>query len=308
MRVVVTGGAGFIGSHIADAFVERGDDVLVVDDFSTGRREHVPQQATVHELDIADAQDVRDVLSDFGAEFVCHLAAQSSVTVSVSDPERDFASNVRGTFNVCRAATELGVRIVYSSTGGVMYGNEAPIPTPETFAPAPLSPYGASKLAGETYVSTWARAYGVAHASLRLGNVYGPRQNPFGEAGAVAIFSERLLSGDPPIVYGFGKPTRDYVHVADVKRAFTLLADQEIGGVFNVGWGREVSVLELLDAVQRAAGTSVEPRLEPLRPGEHERGAIDSSAAETAFGWRPEIELEEGIAETFRWYAAAHAH
>jgi UDP-glucose 4-epimerase len=145
----------------------------------------------------------------------------------------------------------------------------------------------------------------VQHVSLRLGNVYGPRQNPFGEAGAVAIFSERLLRGDPPIVYGYGKPTRDYVHVSDVKRAFTLLADQEVGGVFNVGWGREVTVLELLDAVQRAAGTSVEPRLEPLRPGEHEHGAIDSSAAAAAFGWRPEIELDEGIAETFRWYASA---
>jgi UDP-glucose 4-epimerase len=305
MRVVVTGGAGFIGSHVADAFVERGDEVLVVDDFSTGARENVPAQAAIAEIDVADAQGIVDAFSDFGAELVCHLAAQASVTVSVSNPELDFASNVRGTFNVCQAATRLGAAMVFASTGGALYGNDAPIPTREDSLAQPLSPYGASKLAGEAFVASQARSDGIPHVVLRLGNVYGPRQNPHGEAGVVAIFSERLLRGEPPVVYGRGKPTRDYVHVADVARAFILAADAGIAGTFNVGRGREVSVRELLGLLQRAAGTELEPTLEPLRPGELDRSALDANAAADAFGWKPEVELEEGLAQTFRWYAAA---
>jgi UDP-glucose 4-epimerase len=307
MRVVVTGGAGFIGSHVTDAFASRGDDVLVVDDLSSGKREHVHEQATLVELDIADAAALRTRLEDFRAELVCHLAAQSSVTVSVTNPDLDFASNVRGTFNVCQTAAALGARTLFASTGGALYGNDAPIPTPESYVAQPLAPYGASKLAGEAFVATQARSEGLAHVVLRLGNVYGPRQNPHGEAGVVAIFSDRLIRGEPPIVYGQGTPTRDYVHVTDVTRAFTLAADADRSGTFNIGWGREVSVLELLDVIQRTAGTNLEPRLEPLRPGELERSAIDSRAAAASLAWRPEIEFEDGIAETFRWYAAAVA-
>ncbi len=305
MKVVVTGGAGFIGSHVADAFLGRGDEVLVVDDLSSGVN-HTPEGAVIRELDIAHGDKLHEAFADFGPDFVAHLAAQASVTVSVKDPQRDFSSNVLGTFSVVRSATELGARVVSTSTGGVIYGNEAPIPTPETFIPAPMSPYGASKLAAESYTSTWSRLYDIPHATLRPANIYGPRQSPHGEAGAVAIFSEKLLRGDRPIVFGFGEPTRDYLHVADLVRAFTLLADNPVAGTFNVGWGREVSVTELLDSLQRAAGTSVEPQLEPLRPGEHLRGAVDSSAAEQAFGWRPEVELDDGVADTFRWYAATH--
>jgi UDP-glucose 4-epimerase len=303
VKVVVTGGAGFIGSHVTDAFLERGDDVLVVDDLSSGSRENVPQ-ATLAEIDVADGDHLRRAFDDFRPDYVCHLAAQSSVTVSVTDPERDFASNVLGTFNVVRIATELGARTAFASTGGALYGDGAPIPTPETFVPQPLSPYGAGKQAGEAYVAALQRFHGVAHVVLRLGNVYGPRQSPHGEAGVVAIFSERLILGNPPIVYGHGTPTRDYVHVQDIARAFTTLADAQVPGTFNLGWGREVSVLEVLDGLQRAAGTAVDPQLEPLRPGELIRSAIDSSAAEAAFGWRPEIELDDGLAETFRWYAS----
>jgi UDP-glucose 4-epimerase len=306
VKVVVTGGAGFIGSHVTDAFLERGDEVLVVDDLSTGTRDNVPEQATLAELDVADARRVQRTFNDFGPDYICHLAAQSSVTVSVADPERDFASNVVGTFNVIRAATELGARTAFASTGGALYGEDAPIPTPETYVPQPLSFYGAAKQAGEAYVATLQRFHGLAHVVLRLGNIYGPRQNPHGEAGVVAIFSERLLLGRPPIVYGHGTPTRDYVHVKDIARAFTTLADTEVAGTFNLGWGREVPVLEILEGLQRAAGTTVDPRLEPLRPGELTRSAIDSSAAASAFGWRPEIPLDEGLAETFAWYAATH--
>jgi UDP-glucose 4-epimerase len=304
VRVVVTGGAGFVGSHVADAFVERQDEVLVVDDLSAGSRENVPIAAEFAELDIADATALGERLDAFQPDLICHLAAQASVTVSVTNPELDFASNVRGTFNVCQEAAGHQARVLFASTGGALYGNEAPIPTPETYLAQPLSPYGASKLAGEAFVATQARSNGLAHAVLRLGNVYGPRQNPHGEAGVVAIFSDRLLRGEPPIVYGYGKPTRDYIHVADITRAFLLAADQELAGTFNIGWGEEVSVLELLGVLQRAARTSLEPLLEPLRAGELDRSAIDSTAAAEALGWRPEISLENGVAETFHWYAS----
>lgn len=303
MRVVVTGGAGFIGSHLADAFVERGDTVLVVDNLSSGNRENVPDAAELAEIDVSDAAELHQRLEEFAPDLICHLAAQASVTVSVTNPDLDFASNVRGTFNVCQVAAHLQARVLFASTGGALYGNDAPIPSPETLVAQPLSPYGASKLAGEAFVSTQARSKGLANAVLRLGNVYGPRQNAHGEAGVVAIFSDRLLSGETPIAYGYGKPTRDYVHVTDVTRAFLLAADREHAGTFNIGWGKEVTVLELLDALQRAAGTSVDPKLEPLRPGELDRSAIDSSAAAEALGWRAEISLEDGVAETYRWYA-----
>lgn len=307
MRVVVTGGAGFIGSHVADAFVERGDDVLVVDDLSGGRREHVPAAAELAEIDVADATQVYRRLEAFLPDLICHLAAQASVTVSVTEPELDFASNVRGTFNVCQTAGKLGARVVFASTGGALYGNGAPIPTPETFVPQPLSPYGASKQAAEAFVATQARSQGLPNVVLRLGNVYGPRQNAHGEAGVVAIFSDKILAGETPVAYGHGKPTRDYVHVADVTRAFVLAADAGTPGTFNVGSGKETSVSELYDVLQRAAGTNLEPRLEPLRPGELDRSAIDSSAAAEAFGWRSQVSVEEGVADTFRWYAAAQA-
>ena len=307
MRVVVTGGAGFIGSHVADAFVARGDDVLVVDDLSSGSVDHVPAGAELAELDVADRGGLDRKIEEFRPELICHLAAQASVTVSVANPELDFASNVRGTFNVCQAAAAIGARVIFASTGGALYGNDVPIPTPETVVAQPLAPYGASKLAGEAFVATQARYHGLDHVVLRLGNVYGPRQIPHGEAGVVAIFSDRLLRAEPPIVYGYGKPTRDYVHVADVTRAFTLAGESELTGTFNIGRGHEVSVLELLDVLQRAAGTEIEPKLEPLRAGELERSAIDSRAAAAAFGWRAQIALDGGIAETFRWYASSRA-
>lgn len=302
----MTGGAGFIGSHVADGFVERGDEVLVVDDFSSGSRDDVPGLVSLAELDIADAERVSRTFADFRPEFVCHLAAQASVTVSVKEPRRDFDSNVLGTFNILNSATEHGARTVFASTGGALYGEGAPIPTDESYVPQPLSPYGASKQAAEAYVGALARFHGIDHAVLRLGNVYGPRQSPHGEAGVVAIFSERLLHGRPVVAYGHGTPTRDYVHVRDIARAFVTLAETPAEGTFNLGWGREASVLDVLNGLQRAARTTVEPQFEPLRPGELTRSAIDSAAADRAFGWRPEIALEDGLADTFRWYAETY--
>jgi UDP-glucose 4-epimerase len=302
-RVVVTGGAGFIGSHVADAFLADGAAVLVIDDLSTGLEENVPAAAELQRVDIVDARQLDSALDEFNPDVVCHLAAQASVTVSVERPEHDLDVNVRGTLNVCSAARAAGAPVIFASTGGAIYGNDAPLPTPESFEPAPLSPYGASKLAGEAYVATWGRLHGLPNTVLRLGNVYGPRQQPHGEAGVVAIFSDRLGRGEQVVAYGFGEPTRDYVHVEDVARAFVTAAAAGRPGMFNVGTARETSVLELLELLQREAGTEVQPELQPLRPGELERSALDSAAIERELGWRAEIPVEQGLPETFRAFA-----
>ena len=216
----------------------------------------------------------------------------------MSDPERDCDVNVHGTLNVLLAATRHRAPIVFTSTGGALYGNRAPIPTTEDTPPAPISPYGASKWAGEAYINTWREATGLQHSICRLGNVYGPRQSPHGEAGVVAIFSHLLWRGQTPKVFGDGKPTRDYVHVRDVARA--MLAAVANGGTFNVSTGIETDVLHLLEGLQQAAGTSIEPELAPLREGELERSCMDPSRAERELGWRAEIPLDEGLKQTYR--------
>jgi UDP-glucose 4-epimerase len=303
-RAVVTGGAGFIGSHVADAFLERGYDVVVVDDLSSGDEANVPAGARFARVDITDVQALA---SEFdGADVVAHLAAQASVTVSVERPHFDCAVNVQGTLNVCEPARQARAPVVFASTGGALYGDEAPLPTPEEYAAQPLSPYGASKQAGEAYVQTWGRLYGTPSVVLRLGNVYGPRQNPHGEAGVVAIFSEQLFSGERPVLRGDGTPTRDYVHVRDVAQAFVLAAEAGKPGVFNVGTGVATATTRLLEILQEAAGTSLEPRLEPLKQGELHASTLDASRIERELGWRPTIRAEDGLRETYRWYAASH--
>jgi UDP-glucose 4-epimerase len=301
-RVVVTGGAGFIGSHVAETFLARGDEVVVVDDLSSGREDNVPAGAAFEQLDIVDADALLNAFQSFAPTLVCHLAAQASVTVSVERPDHDLSVNVRGTFNVCDAARRFSAPVVFASTGGALYGDDVPLPTNEEVAPQPLSPYGASKLAGEAYVATWGRLHDLANVILRLGNVYGPRQSPHGEAGVVAIFSGRLLSGDAPALRGAGSPTRDYVHVTDVARAFTAAADGGRAGTFNVGTGRQTSTAELLHILQSAAGTDIEPRPEALQAGELRASALDASRIERELGWRPAIDVEQGIRETFDWY------
>jgi UDP-glucose 4-epimerase len=303
-RAIVTGGAGFIGSHVADAFVERGFDVVVVDDLSTGVVENVPERAQLAQADITDADSVDAVFAD-GADVVCHLAAQASVTFSVEQPARDCNVNVHGTLNVCEAARRAGAPVLFASTGGAIYGNGAPLPTPEEYAPKPLSPYGASKLAAEAYVQTWARLYDFPNVVLRLANVYGPRQNPHGEAGVVAIFSDKLFAGEQPPLRGDGSPTRDYVHVSDVVRAFVLAAEARKPGTFNVGTGVATSTARLLELLQDAAGTSLAPRQEELKPGELEASVLDVSRIERELGWRPTVALENGLRETVDWYRAA---
>ncbi len=301
MRTIVTGGAGFIGSHVADAFLARGDDVLVVDDLSTGEKSNVPERAQLEHLNVADEDALKRAFAA-GADLVCHLAAQASVTVSVENPQLDCRSNVIGTLNVCEAARQLNAPVVFASTGGALYGDGAPLPTPEDFPARPLSPYGASKLAGEAYVSTWARLYGTPNVVLRLGNVYGPRQNPHGEAGVVAIFSGRLLQGEQPQLRGEGRPTRDYVYVSDVANAFVSAADGGRAGTYNVGTGQETSTARLLALLQAAAATSLEPQQTELQAGELQASALDASRIESDLGWRPTVAIEDGLRKTLDWY------
>lgn len=294
---IVTGGAGFIGSHLVDALLDAGRRVVVVDDLSSGRAEVVASDASLEVLDISDKPRVDRLVDDVRPGAIFHLAAQASVTRSVTDPLRDCVVNVEGTLNVVEAATRHAAPVVFASTGGALYGDEAPMPTPEDAPPAPLSPYGASKLGGEAYVRTYGRAHGVPHAVARLANVYGPRQSPHGEAGVVAIFAHRLWCGEPPTVYGFGRPTRDYVHVHDVVRA--MVAAEGTPGVFNVSTGRETDVLTVLGELQKAARTNVEPKLEPLRAGELQRSCMDPERARRELGWTPTIELAEGLSSTY---------
>jgi UDP-glucose 4-epimerase len=304
-RAIVTGGAGFIGSHVANELVARDFEVLVVDDLSTGSEGNLPGLVVFELLDIVDKTRLADVFRRFQPNVVCHLAAQSSVTVSVREPERDLAVNVHGTFNICDAAKNNGATVVFASTGGALYGDAAPVPTPENFPPEPVAPYGASKLAGEAYVATWGRFHDLPNTILRLGNVYGPRQSPHGEAGVVAIFSDRLMNGESPTVYGDGRQTRDYIHVADVARAFAETATARRRGTFNVGTGVEHSVLDLLDHLQHAAGTSIAPSFLPLRAGELHRSCLDSTSIRATIGWQSTIAFDTGLRETYDWYSAA---
>jgi UDP-glucose 4-epimerase len=297
-RAIVTGGAGFIGSHLVDALIADGAYVAVIDDLSSGLSRNVPAGARLHELDVVDAQGVRSVFEEVKPDAAFHLAAQASVTASVADPARDCAVNVQGTLSVIAAATQLGVPVVFTSTGGALYGDEAPLPTREDRIPAPLSPYGASKWAGEAYVKTWSLSSGVPHAVCRLGNVYGPRQNPHGEAGVVAIFSHHLHAGRAPKLYGHGKPTRDYVYVADVVGA--LLAACGRAGTFNVATSVETDVLTLWERLREIAGSDVEAQLADLRPGELRRSRLDVSLAERELGWRPQVQLSDGLERTYR--------
>jgi len=296
-RAIVTGGAGFIGSHLVDALLEAGHEVTVLDDLSTGSAAQVPAGARLCELDIVDRPALDRVFEEVQPSAVYHLAAQASVTASVADPGRDCAVNVLGTLNVVDAATKLGAPVSFTSTGGALYGDDAPLPTSEDRIPAPLAPYGASKWAAEAYVKTWSLSSGVPHAVCRLGNVYGPRQSPHGEAGVVAIFSDHLHAGNAPKMFGHGKPTRDYVYVGDVVSA--LIAANGSTGTFNIATGVETDVLTLWNVLKVAAGSDVEPRLADLRPGELKRSCLDTSLAERELGWRAAVAVEEGLQRTY---------
>jgi len=296
-KVIVTGGAGFIGSHVVDALLAEGAQTTVIDDLSSGDARRVSADADLRRVDIVDRRSLDAVVDEVEPAAIFHLAAQSSVTVSVSDPARDCAVNVQGTLNVLQAAARHRAPVVFTSTGGALYGNEAPIPTSEDRIPAPLAPYGASKWAGEAYINTWAAASRIPHAVCRLGNVYGPRQSPHGEAGVVSIFTHHLYTGRSPKVFGYGKPTRDYIHVLDVVSA--LRAASGVAGTFNVATGTETDVMTVWNTLALASEARIEPQLAPLREGELERSCMDPSRARRELGWKAQIPLEQGLLETY---------
>ncbi|HEX6940327.1 MAG TPA: NAD-dependent epimerase/dehydratase family protein [Longimicrobiales bacterium] len=309
-NVLVTGGAGFIGSHVAQAYADRGDRVWVVDDLSSGKRENVPERATFVHMDIGDPR-LEQVFRDAGGfDIVNHHAAQMDVRKSVADPRFDARVNVDGLLNVLELARRFGTRrFLFVSSGGVVYGEPELRPTPETAPKLPLSPYGVTKLAAEYYLHYYRRVHGLDYVALRYSNVYGPRQDPHGEAGVVAIFSTRLLGAEPLTVFGDGEQTRDYVYVEDVVAANLLLTDAELGDgegldarAFNVGTGRETSVNELARTLMGATGREVEIRHAAARPGELLRSCLDASRLR-ALGWAPRTPLEDGLNETYRYIA-----
>ena len=297
MRAVVTGGAGFIGSTLVDALLARDDDVHVVDDLTSGRREQVAAGATLHVRDVREP--LADVFAEARPDVVFHLAAQIDVRVSVADPVADAASNILGTLRVLEAARTHDSQVIFASTGGAIYG-EGDTPADEGAARLPLSPYGTSKLAAEEYLATWNRLYGTRHVALRLGKVYGPRQDPHGEAGVVAIFLSRLRDGEPATIFGDGTQTRDYVFVGDVVRAFVGAVGAG-GAVFNVGTGEETSVVDLWQACRAAAERDVDAVHAPARVGELQRSCLDPHLAETTLHWRAEVPLTTGLRETWEW-------
>ena len=303
MRTLVTGGAGFIGSNLVDALLARGDQVAVIDDLSTGREENlesaVAAGATLHRADIRDAGELAGIFAAERPEQVFHTAAQIDVRHSVADPGADATVNVRGTINVLAAALEAGVaRFVYSSTGGALYGETKVIPSPEDSPIRPLAPYGMSKFAGEGYVGLFARLHGMSTVTLRYANVYGPRQDPLGEGGVVAIFAGRVKDGERPTVFGDGMQTRDFVHVDDVVAANLAAAESVVDGAFNVGTGVETSVLDLVELLRPLASGSFDPEFAPERPGELARSCLDVSRAREELGWSPQVAVEPGVRKT----------
>ncbi len=298
MRVLLTGGAGFIGSHLTDALVAAGHAVTVVDDLSTGRREQVPPGAHLVAMDILDPA-LTVLVVEQAPEAVFHLAAHASVSESVREPEHDARVNVLGTLNLLRACAAAGVgRFVFSSTGGALYGEPHTLPCDERHPIRPLSPYGASKASGEAYVHALAAQSGMDAVILRYANVYGPRQDPAGEAGVVAIFAARMLAGEPVTIFGDGEQQRDFVYVADVVDANLRSLEAGESGVYNVGTGVGTSVNELFASLARATGYALDPRHAPSRSGDVQRVWLDASAAHRELDWAPRTPLEAGIGAT----------
>jgi UDP-glucose 4-epimerase len=299
---LVTGGAGFIGSNLVDTLIARGDRVAVIDNLSTGKRENLEDAlgrgAILHEADVRDAIEVARIFAEARPELVFHLAAQIDVRYSVADPADDAQCNVIGTITVLEAAREVqSRRVVFSSTGGGLYGDADVFPTPEDAAIRPMAPYGQSKLSAEGYCGLYTRLHGLSTVALRYGNVYGPRQDVHGEAGVVAIFCGRLAEGKPPIVFGDGTQTRDWVEVSDVVRANLLAVESDVNGPINIGHGQETSVLDLLGALRDASPDRqlLEPEFAAARLGEVQRSCLDVTRAREELGWAAKVELKEGL-------------
>jgi UDP-glucose 4-epimerase len=313
--VVVTGGAGFIGSHLAERFLSEGWTVHIIDNLVTGKRENVPAGATLHELDIRDAKGA-ELIAATTPDVLAHLAAQMDVRRSVEDPMYDASVNVLGTLNLLEAVRKHSprTRVVFASTGGALYGDNTTPPNFEDFKKDPESPYAVSKLTAEYYLAYYGRVHKLDTAATRFGNVYGPRQDPHGEAGVVAIFCGRILQGRALTIYGDGLQTRDYVYVGDVAESMFCAATKPLPPVglldargFNVGTGIGTSVVDLARILLEEAGTTVPIEFAPKRPGEAQESFLDVGKAERLLGWTPRVSLREGLAQSFRWAADRHA-
>ena len=302
MKILVTGGAGFIGSHVVDAYVAAGHEVIVVDDLSTGRRENLNPKARFQRLDITDPALV-ELIRDVRPAVLNLHAAQMDVRRSVAEPLFDARVNILGTVNLLEAARKANVRrVLFVSSGGAVYGEQEAFPAPESHPTNPVSPYGVSKRAGELYAFFYQTEYHIPYVALRYANVYGPRQDPHGEAGVVAIFSEKMLRGEPVTVNGDGKQTRDYVYVGDVVRANLLAVESTATGPFNIGTGIETDVSALARLLLEASGSCSEVRHGPAKQGEQRRSVVDSRRAAEVLGWRPEVSLAEGLGRTVEWF------
>jgi UDP-glucose 4-epimerase len=314
MRALVTGGAGFIGSNLVDALLDRGDEVVVVDDLSSGKESNLAgaleRGAELHRSDIRDAAQMREIIGAAKPDVVFHLAAQIDVRLSVERPDYDARTNVEGTINVLEAARQAGAqRFVFSSTGGAIYGETDVVPTPEDHPAQPMAGYGTSKLCAEQYLGLYQRLYDMPTMALRFGNVYGPRQDPHGEAGVIAIFCGKYFTGGRPKVFGDGIQTRDYIFVGDLVQAIIAAGDSTETGAVNIGTEEETTVLDLIDAIRDAGGSDnpFEPEFAPARLGEIERSCLAVAKARDVLGWRSSTNVREGIAQTLASVAAPSA-
>jgi len=299
MNVLVTGGAGFIGSHVVDGLLKEGLSLIVVDNLSTGKIENLNPNALFYQQSIEDEEMMERVFMLHKPAYIFHLAAQSSVSVSVRNPVEDAKTNILGTLVLLQKSVKYGVKkFIFSSTGGAIYGDNVKIPTPETEIPNPISPYGIAKLSVEKYLDFFSKEYGLEYVSLRYSNVYGPRQDPYGEAGVVAIFTNRMLKGEKVTIFGDGEYVRDYVYVDDVVRANILAMEKGKNVVLNIGTGRGTTVNELFMMLKSITGYSDEPEYAPPRKGDVRKSILDCSKAKEILGWEPEVSLEEGLRRT----------
>ncbi|HEX3956056.1 MAG TPA: NAD-dependent epimerase/dehydratase family protein [Trebonia sp.] len=304
MRVLVTGGAGFIGSHVCDSFLANGDEVYVVDDLSSGRVSRLAEGIKFTQESVLNASGLSALVSEVRPELICHLAAQVDVRVSVAAPGSDADVNVIGTINVLEAARVVEARVILASTGGAIYGKDAPVPSSENVLPEPGSPYGVSKYCAEQYINLYNRMLGTEHAILRFANVYGPRQGSSGEAGVVSVFCANGTQGKPLTIYGDGKQTRDFIYVADCVAAFRAVADYGKPGTWNIGTGIESTVLDLAALVGRFTGQHSQPIFAPARIGELSRSALAWERAAQDLGWRPAASLADGVQAVVNWFAS----
>ncbi|HYH96039.1 NAD-dependent epimerase/dehydratase family protein [Hyalangium sp.] len=304
MKVLVTGGAGFIGSHVCDAFLRAGHEVIALDNLSSGRRENLDPRVRLVVQDIR-SPEAAELIRSQRPDVLCHLAAQMDVRRSVEDPRFDAETNILGMLNLLEASRIAGVKkVLFSSTGGAIYGEQDVFPAPESHATRPVSPYGVSKASGELYLGYYRAQYGLPYVALRYANVYGPRQNPHGEAGVVAIFSQRLVASRECTIFGDGGQTRDFVFGPDVARANLLAFEKDFVGAINIGTGIETSINQLYAGLAEAAGSSLPVTHAPGKPGEQRRSCIDATLAKKVLGWEPTVGLAEGLRKTVEYFRA----